>query len=363
MNEFIGDHKCFTPENLKKIVDEKQLTSIANLEKALFALEYVGQLWNNGVDLVFKGGSAVQILLGGSWNRLSVDVDVCTEVSVKEIERNLYEIKKKFEGKCFDYETRGDPDRDLFRFYRLTSLPISGPQRRFLLDIQRIEPDYHLTETPLKSFFYDSDLIVKTPTGSSILGDKLSVIGPLTIGRKLEDSRNGIEYAKHFYDIFCLSNNFEEFSETRKTYDSCVEIQSEIRQKNYSREECIEDGLLTCKIASLPFNEEIVNNMSRDDMILKQYEILKKGVHRFGPFMVGERFYTWESLREYASKTANLFKALEKGIEKPKKEDVGLEEMIETLSALPREERWFMDFDDLRLSPEVIKNWYQFYTK
>lgn len=363
MSEFIGDKKCFSPENLKKIVEEKKLTSIANLERALFALEYVGQLWDNGLDLVFKGGSAVQILLGDSWNRLSVDADICTELSVEEIEKNLDEIKKKFKGKCFDYEPRGDPDGDLFRFYRLTSPPITGPQRKFLLDIQRIEPNYRLTETPLKSFFYDSDIIIKTPTGSSILGDKLSVIGPSTIGRKLDDSRNGIEYAKHFYDIFCLSNNFEEFSETRKTYYSCVEIQSEIRGKDYTREECIKDALLTCKTASLPFNEELVNNMSEDNMILKQYENLKKGVRRFGPFIVDEHFYNWESLREYASKTANLFKALKQGTKITKKKDAELDEMIETLSALPEEERWFMDFDELRLSPQVVKNWYHFYTK
>jgi len=292
---------------------------------------------------------------------LSVDVDICTELSVEEIEKNLDEIKKKFEGKCFDYEPRGNPDEDLFRFYRITSLPITGPPRKFLLDIERIEPNYRLTDTPLKSFFYDSDIIIKTPTGSSILGDKLSVIGPSTIGRKLDDSRNGIEYAKHFYDIFCLSNNFEKFSETQKTYYSCVEIQSKIREKDFSHESCIEDALLTCKIASLPFNEELVINMISNNKILKQYDNLKKGVSRFGPFTVGEYFYNWESLREYASKTANLFKALEKGTKKPKKEDTDTDEMIERLSSLPEEERWFMDFSDLRLSPEVVKNWYHFY--
>ncbi len=140
-----------------------------------------------------------------------------------------------------------------------------------------------------------------------------------------------------------------------------MEIQSKIREKHYSREACIEDALLTCKIASLPFNEEIVINMISNNKILKQYDNLKKGVRRFGPFTVGEHFYNWESLREYASKTANLFKALEKGTKMPKKEDTDTDEMIERLSSLPEEERWFMDFSDLRLSPEVVKNWYHFY--
>lgn len=82
MDKFIGKREYFTPEKVKKIVDEKKLTSIANLERSLFSLEYVGQLWESGAEIMFKGGSAVQIFLGDAWNRLSVDVDICTELSV-----------------------------------------------------------------------------------------------------------------------------------------------------------------------------------------------------------------------------------------------------------------------------------------
>jgi hypothetical protein len=94
MDKFIGKKECFTPENIKKIVDEKKLTSVANLERALFSLEYVGQLWESGADIVFKGGSAVQILLGDTWNRLSVDADICTELSVTDIESHWIKFRK-----------------------------------------------------------------------------------------------------------------------------------------------------------------------------------------------------------------------------------------------------------------------------
>ena len=361
MSDFLGRKECFSPDNIKKIAVEKKLTSIANIERALFALEYIGQLWNNGLDLVFKGGSAVQILLGDKWNRLSVDVDICTESSVGEIEKHLEDIKKKFDGKCFEFETRGGPDVDMFQCYRVTTLPITDIARKFLLDIQRVKPKYTLTNTPLKSFFYDSDINIKTPTGSSILGDKMSVIGPSTIGRKLDDSRNGIEYAKHFYDIFCLSNNFHETSETRKTYESCVEIQSQLRGKDFTRELCIEDAIQTCKIASLPYDENLARELVPDNEIFNKYVTLKKGVNGFSPFMVGERFYNWESFREYASKTAIMFKEMDKKKKQENQGTIESEEMIEALKGLPKKERWFMDFDDLRLSQKVTHNWYQFY--
>ena len=103
MSEFLGDPKCFTEDRVKRVVKEKNLTSLSNIEKALFALEYVGQLWESGVDFVFKGGSAVQILLGDSWNRLSVDVDICTELSKEQLQPYLEKIKIQFDGKCFEW--------------------------------------------------------------------------------------------------------------------------------------------------------------------------------------------------------------------------------------------------------------------
>ena len=102
--------------------------------------------------------------------------------------------------------------------------------------------------------------------------------------------------------------------------------------------------------------------MTSDKSILGHYETLKRGVNGFSPFMVGERFYNWENFREYASKTATLFKSLAKAKKQETREAKDIEEMIEVLEALPSEERWFMDFDDMSLSPKVVRNWFQFYS-
>jgi hypothetical protein len=362
MSKFLGKPECFSEDRLRNIVKEKELTSISNIEKALFALEYVGQLWESGVELVFKGGSAVQILLGDSWNRLSVDVDICTEFSKEQIEHHLNKIKGKFEGECFDFEPRNGLEGPHFQGYRVTSLPIIDGQRKFLLDIQGLKPEYKLTKTPMKSFFYDSDIKIPTPTGSSILGDKLSVIGPSTIGRKLNDSRNGVEYAKHFYDIYSLASKFSDLSQIRTTYRSCVEVQSVIRKTEFTEEACIKDAIDTCKVASLPFDDDLVKKMTSNDSLLGQYTILKNGVQRFQPFIVGPKFYNWENMREYASRTACLFGTIKKKSNNLENSgDESIEEMVETLESLPDEEKWFMDLDDLRLSPKVLQNWYQYY--
>jgi hypothetical protein len=225
-----------------------------------------------------------------------------------------------------------------------------------------LKPAYKLTKTPLKSFFYDSDVKIPTPTGSSILGDKLSIIGPSTIGRKLNDSRNGIEYAKHFYDIYSLALKFHDLSQTRETYHSCVEVQSVIRETEFTVDKCIEDAIAICKIASLPFDEDLVNKMTSNEVFVKQYANLKKGVQRFQPFIVGSKFYNWESMREYASQTANLFKMIKNRTNSMEDiDEKSVEEMVETLDSLPDKEKWFFDMDDLRLSPKVLRNWYLYY--
>ncbi|MFP3952472.1 MAG: nucleotidyl transferase AbiEii/AbiGii toxin family protein [Candidatus Bathyarchaeia archaeon] len=163
--KFIGRPRCFTREYIERKRVEKGLTSLANLEKALFALEYVGQLEESGLSFVFKGGSAVQILLGDRWSRLSTDVDITTGADHEEIKKHLSGINRKFRGKCFSYEKRrvfnsGVP----FYLYRLKTMPITGSERAFLLDIMGEEVDYNTQNTPLNSFFYESNIKVDTPT-------------------------------------------------------------------------------------------------------------------------------------------------------------------------------------------------------
>ena len=133
MNKFLGKSTCFNPETIREIVEGKSLTSIANLERALCSLEYVGQLWDSGVDLVFKGGSTVQILLGDSWNRLSVDVDVCTGIAVEEIERYMRGIEEKFDVSVL----RGIVDEfDLgFIVESIEALPFMLESRRLYRDV------------------------------------------------------------------------------------------------------------------------------------------------------------------------------------------------------------------------------------
>lgn len=86
-NKTVGTRETFDPNKIRELLSKGIVTSIANLEKAIFCLEYVGQLQEEGLDFIFKGGSAIQTLLKDKWTRLSIDVDICTDASKRNLKK------------------------------------------------------------------------------------------------------------------------------------------------------------------------------------------------------------------------------------------------------------------------------------
>jgi hypothetical protein len=370
MNKYLGKPENYDPEQVKKLVYTKKISSIANLEKAIFALEYIAQLEKEGLDFVFKGGSAVQILLGDQWNRLSVDADICTNTSKQEVSQVIESVKNKFNDNGFSYTIRNSDVENKFVSYRVSTPPITNISRTILLDVQMLKPRYFLQSTQLKSFFYNSDITVQTPTINSILGDKLSVIGPTTIGRKLENSRNGIEYAKNFYDIHSLYNNMKNLKETKETYLSIIKIQEKVRDTKYELDQSIDDALLTCKTACLPqgLGEQLIRGSPIDrERASLEFEKLQDGLSRYRPFIVNEIPYTWDILREYSSTTALLLELVRSNCNNEKAvsilhsnvvESLGIEIMVNKIKKLEKNYHWFLDLEEIIAFPKILEKWY-----
>ena len=370
---YLGKPQNYDPNAVTQLLETNKLRSIANLEKAIFTLELVAQLRESELEFVFKGGSAVQILLGDIWNRLSVDADICTTATENEINSVLKSINEKFGGTNFEYTKRNSEITGPFISHRIRTPKLTDIQRTILLDAQLIKPEYIIQETRLESFFYKSEVNVQTPTIDSILGDKLSVIGPQTIGRKLQTSQNGIEYAKHFYDINSLAENLTNFMETKQTYSSIVEIQEKMRCKKYQQEECIEDALFTCQIACLPqdLGESLIKNSPIDrERGLLEFDKLQSGLEQFRPFIVNEMLYSWDILRKYSSTTALLLEQIRRDVTTEQANDILNRDIIETLGLstvaekiqdIEKEKRWFIDLEEIEIFPEILEDWYKYY--
>jgi hypothetical protein len=373
----IGTKKTFEPENIRGLLSKGVITNITNLERAIFCLEYVGQLQAEGLDLIFKGGSAVQILLGDKWTRLSIDVDVCTDASNEGLETILEKIHRKFDRKSFSYTPR---DREIssripFYLYRIETPAISERSRTILLDVIGIKPRLAVQQTPLKAFFFESSASVTTPTIGALLGDKLSTIGPTTIGRPLNDSRNGLEYAKHFFDIGSLQQTAFELEQCKTAYKEAIKIQSMVRGKEYAPDECFNDMLFTCQVASLSqrVGEEAIKELSPSKGARAKSELrtLRDGLQRFRPFLVQKTSYSWDDLRYNAARTALLIKVLNSSITGTKARKIlnagtpttkdEILHLIEQVRRIRKEKRWFIIPEEIANFPKILKAWHNFF--
>ena len=375
----VGTAATFDPARIKELLSTGLINNAANLEKAIFSLEYLGQLQKEGLDFVFKGGSAIQVILRDKWTRLSVDADICSNVSEKEVLEIMENIHQKFDKAAFSFKVRDRVIDGAIPFYlyvfEAPSIAVTGETRSCLLDVMGIKPKYATTQVALKTSFFDSDITVTTPTIGALLGDKLSTIGPNTMGRHLIDSRNGVEYAKHFYDIKNLQEADFSFKDCRSAFHEAIELQSKIRSKNFSVEKCCEDMFFTCKVASLSqsIGEQAIAKLPEQQRVRarSEFRILRDGLAKFRPFLVQKLTYSWDDLRYYAALTALLTKMVQIDLSEEKVKTIlkasipskreEMESMASKIKAIPEVDRWFIQLDELINFPRILQTWNNYF--
>jgi hypothetical protein len=367
----------FMEETLRKHVEEGRASSMTNLIKALHVLEYLGQLRREGLDPLFKGGSAVQLLLPEGWQRLSIDIDLALGAPRGEIEEVLIGIHERFGGEYYSYEPReGGPVSGVpFHNYRI-SVPTFGGDAVILLDIMGTETRYATQRKRLSSFFYESEIEVKTPTMDSILGDKLSTLGPETIGRHLRDSRNGLEYAKHLYDIRQLLPHISDLDDVYAAYRESHGLQLRIRGTDLALEECLEDLVYVCKFLTLTGDtaaEQTALLDNRAAITLDYFRICERGLARFQPFLAQNNVFTWENIRETAAAVALTAKLMKEGGEtglllaaleaapQIAQDETMVDRMIEEIASQPVEERWHINPAEIKENPTIAVYWYGYW--
>ena len=375
----IGTAETFDSAKINELLSTGLINNVANLERAIFSLEYLGQLQKEGLDFVFKGGSAIQVILRDKWTRLSVDADICSNVSEKELLEIMGNIHQKFDTAAFSFKVRDRIIDGAIPFYlyilEVPSIVVTGETRSCLLDVMGIKPNYATTQVALKTSFFDSDVTITTPTIGALLGDKLSTIGPNTMGRHLVDSRNGVEYAKHFYDIKNLQETDFNFKDCRSAFHEAIELQSKIRSKNFSVEECCEDMFFTCKVASLPqsLGEKAIGKLPEQQRLRarSEFRILRDGLARFRPFLVRGLTYSWDDLRYHAALTALLTRMVQLNLSEEKVKGLlrasmpsKREEILSVaakLAAIPESDRWFIQLDEIVNFPRILQTWQNYF--
>jgi len=85
--------KCFKNNWITNKYQEMNIDPIL-VEKAIYAFELLGDLIENGVHFIFKGGTGLMLLIPG-FKRLSIDIDIMSESDNEDLNNAFNRITKE----------------------------------------------------------------------------------------------------------------------------------------------------------------------------------------------------------------------------------------------------------------------------
>ncbi|MBL7169836.1 MAG: nucleotidyl transferase AbiEii/AbiGii toxin family protein [Candidatus Aenigmarchaeota archaeon] len=277
-NKLIGNKKFFEKKHMEKFGKEYRDAQL--VEKSIYVLEYLAQLRAQGLNPLFRGGSATQLLLPKPFKRLSIDLDIVFK-DIKKLTDKMQKIKSKFNNQFFSFSR----DRRKGIHFRIEIPTYYTPELSgfIILDVIEKEPKYKTQKLKLKTDFYESSQEVKVPTIDSMIGDKLTTIGINTIG--LLKGRPTMEQSKQLYDVDQLMDHMKSFKDVFDAYKECYFDQLEYRKKDYSFSKVVEDMAYTSKLFVVKISDFLNKKMKEDA------EYIQDGIIRINNHLTrGARF-------------------------------------------------------------------------
>ncbi|MEI8366136.1 MAG: nucleotidyl transferase AbiEii/AbiGii toxin family protein [Parachlamydiaceae bacterium] len=296
------ENKCFTKEWIAQKRQDLGRVDPALLEKSIYAMALLCGLAKSKLPFVFKGGTSL-ILLIKDFRRLSIDIDIVTDVPRVEYESVLAEIGKTAPFLGYAEDKRGDrglPRRTHFKFAYHSI--VSRRKDYVLLDILEEKNIYPAT----KMFSVDPSFVemsrrvsVRAPTAECLLGDKLTAFAPNTIGVRYEQ-KAGMQIIKQLFDVGELFTVAEDMHQVRHAYEVISAAEIGYRKNAYTRDQALADtfdtGVGLCLIGL------------KGAAPVHQAATLQKGIKRVENHLVNTLFYLPEA--KVAASRAALLAAL-----------------------------------------------------
>ncbi len=283
-------------KNLGKRIDPKLI------EKVIYALLFLEQLQLNGLNFIFKGGTAL-LLASKTPKRFSIDIDIITEHSQKEIETILEKISQQtvFTHWEDDNSRKHTPDAPIGHFKMYYKSSVDENIEPILLDILYTPNPYpELMEVPIQHDWLQTSgevQTVKMPTFDAILGDKLTAFAPKTTGILYTKNRP-VEIIKQLFDIAYLMDSINNLRIVRNSYSKVVKEEIRFRKLEITADEVLEDTQQTCF------------TLAKRDHKSEEFKHLNLGIHNFTNFTIGR--FTIDEAIIAASKIAFLVEIIRK---------------------------------------------------
>lgn len=270
------------------------------LEKLLRALYLLEMLRSEGVEFIFKGGTALVLILSRP-RRLSIDLDILTQERSERIKGILDRIVKGTDFLRWEIDERpahSDLQKEHFKLYFPCKDRGGGDEGHILLDVQYERSPYEeaIGEFPVEAPFFDGEnnpMRVQAPTKEALLGDKLTAFAPNTTGVP-QGAGKELDIIKQLYDIGHLFDEMEDLATVRAVHEKVASIEVSYRKLSIEASEVLEDSFQT----SLLIGSH--GNAGSGDL-----RELQRGSRKMGSHTIGEAF-SYEKAMVPAAKAAYL---------------------------------------------------------
>ncbi len=293
--------KCFTREWLKECAGSAGRIDPGLLEKSIYAFELVGHLAAEGLPFVFKGGTAMLLLLD-TFRRLSIDVDIACPLPREEVARVVAAVVRKGRFISMSPDER-DPARLPKRHHyalKFTSVVDARVPATLQLDVLEDDGHYpHTRRVPLQSRFVVPDGIfhITVPTIEGLLADKLTAFAPKTVGVPYTAFKASLKIAKHVADIGELFTNARDGRDLVEAYQRIFAAENTYRGNAFTMNEALGDTIETARLLGS------IN--VKGFLPTPESALLLPGVKQVDTHMIGPR-HTLDNAKIAAARAAHL---------------------------------------------------------
>jgi len=291
---------CTTKQWIEQVSKTQKADKIL-VEKVIRALILLEGLVESRLNFVFKGGTALMLMLDKS-NRLSIDIDIIIENNILDLSNIVHSIVQNKNFIRFEkQERKTDTNIDKEHYKLFFQSAVENKESHILLDVLKEEIHYkNVIETPISSTFieYSGEIVkVKTPDLNSLLGDKLTTFAPNTIGIPYYKGEKNcsMEIIKQLYDIALLFDYTNDLTITNDTFRKFSAVELNYRKFNPADIKQVLDDIYQTSLC-VCLQGQIDN---------EHFKLLQDGIKRIQNFIYGEKYYL-DSAIINASKVAYL---------------------------------------------------------
>jgi hypothetical protein len=264
------------------------------IERQIRAFALLDLLAQSDIRFVFKGGTALVLLLGNA-RRLSIDIDIVSDCTIEQ-------LRPLADGSVFtgiaEVVRKESPIPK--RHYRYTYVSvIDGTEKFVFLDVLDAEPPYpHLIAVPIRNNLLEVDrhVMVTMPDLNGLAGDKLTAFAPRTLGIPFGAGKS-MEIVKQLFDLGALFERIDNLALVSETYTRVWAQQSSFLGYTGSPIETLDDTRDAAFLLSQAEFRMSVSTPGLDEML--------NGIRQISGYLLGIEF-TKREARIAASRVALL---------------------------------------------------------